>query len=224
MARTRAEMRAIIVTRLGNRRDKDDVINTELDLGLQELTETYDFLSQISLDEYDTVDGTEEVELSSTTKKVLKVYQINGTMSSRVRLKTKSWLLDRFPNVSALSHGTPVFAYVDGTTLTLFPVNNGDFAIKVLSFQEAGVFEDDSTVCPVPELETTLLHWVTSQVFGGIERAKSAQWWNGRAALAYQRAQRGDGRRYEELKSDLVAHEGDSLIGEPWLMPFVTGD
>ncbi len=177
MAMTRAELRTAGVSNIGARIDKNTVINTALDLGLKALARRHEWDDLRTSVDLETVATEQEVSLPSDFLALLEARYINGTISWLLEYKTKRWLVERWPNISANNNTKPEKFYVASGSMFLFPVPDAAYTIRVSYVAEPADFADDSTENPVSVLDLSLLSWATHYVMMSMENFAAAAGW-----------------------------------------------
>lgn len=166
----------------------------------------------------------EYLSLPSDTLHVARLRLIDGVSSRNVILKTKSWLQTRWPNVAAVSHGRPLYAYEDKSVgrVYLYPIPNGEYTYRITVTKALTSFAVDATENPVTGLDLALVAWATGWAFQSVEQFENAGRWFAQAGASAANAMMADRRGREEFRAGDVGDE-DLYIqsSEPWNDPFV---
>src|SRR5680860_451357 len=175
----RSELRAVVKANIGNRDDKDDLIDIALDLGIREFAKVHFFDELISESDLAIVEDDQSVDLPTTFFKVLFAGVIDSTSSFPFVFKSKNWVRERVPNVSALSTGKPSFGYVEKGTIYLYPVCNDSYTLRVTYSTLPAAFASDATEIQVTGLDEALINWTTGWIFRSMQLYEdSAQWFS----------------------------------------------
>jgi hypothetical protein len=167
----------------------------------------------------------EYIALPAGTLHALRVRLMDGTSSSLVRIKSKRWLQARWPDVTAISHGTPLHCYEDlsqGTygRLYFYPVPDDIYTYRLTTTAYQGSFSGASDTADVPGLDNAIVAWATAYSFQSCEQFSNAQIWYGYAQQAVIAAIQADKRDHPE-RSGETELEPTTMSAEPWNDPFV---
>ncbi|MBE3040418.1 MAG: hypothetical protein IMZ62_16605, partial [Chloroflexi bacterium] len=167
----------------------------------------------------------EYIALPAGTLHANRVRVMDGTSSSIVRIKSRRWLQARWPDVTAISHGKPLYCYEDlsqGTygRLYFYPVPNEIYTYRVTTTAFQDSFSGDSDTSDVDGLDNAIVAWATAYTFQSCEQFDNARIWYGFAQQAVVAAISADKRDHPE-RSGETELESAGLSAEPWNDPFV---
>jgi len=194
----RSEMRSIVQDLTG-RDDKDSLINSAFDLAYRHFCQRHDFRSMISEESDSISEGDAYVSLPSGTHHLLEARIIDGQLSYALDIRSKLWLVKRWPNISALAEAKPSKGYVEGSKLYLYPVSDGDYDVY-FTITKIPSFSDDSTDNTIPELDNALVYWASAFVFQSLKMIPEAREWFSMAEKEFIEAKRTDMRDNRKLK------------------------
>ena len=217
---TLSELRQLVVDAVG-RTDKTSVINNGLNLGLKELGKLHDFRAMREESDHSLVDTDESVAVPTGMFHLLEARLIDGTMSFPSVLRSKKWITERWPNISALSSNKPNLGYEEGGLIYLYPVCNGSYTLRVTVSSLPANFASDSTENPLVGTDYTLAAWATAYVYETVEQFEQGAFWRSRfstSALADIRADKRVATLYQA--SETSPNSDDFRSPEPWLDPF----
>jgi hypothetical protein len=159
------------------------------------------------------------IELPSDYLHILECRVIDGTMSKKLRIKTKNWLVSRWPNISSHSEAKPVYGYVQSGKLYVYPIMDDRYTFR-LTYSALPTMSTTSTECPIPLVESALVALAKSKLWSALEMYDKA----GFSRQIYERELRSaisaDRKTNEEVKADNVGTEVDAYGAEPWYDPF----
>ena len=199
---TRAELRALVKTNIGERNDKDTAINNALNLGLTELTRSHGFRALRAEVDLSTTVSVAFVTLPANSHKVLEARLINSTSSYPLRIRRKKWLVDRYPNPSADMVYLPDECYQEGLSLILNPIPNSTYTIRLTVQKRPAAMATDTAPNPVPELEYAVVAWATGYVWDSLEQFAQGSAMRSRAMDSLANAIRLDKDRGEMVQAE----------------------
>ena len=173
---TREELRDQVVNII-SRTDKTSLINSALDMALEEISMRHYFQDMFSQSNITTVDGTETVSLPSNTHKVLEARLINDAQSYTIDLRPKKWVTDRFPNPSADSEGKPEFAYQSGSNIHFVPTPDDAYTVTVTVLKRMAALATDAASPEVDGIDRVIIAYAAHWVFDALEQYESAAKW-----------------------------------------------
>lgn len=219
----REEIRDLVLANIGNRTDKDTIINSAINLALTEIGQLHDFRAMRT--EADISIAADDVSkaLPSTTHQLIEARLIDGTQSYALTIKTKLWFVKRFPNVSAGFTGKPIIGYVEGNVLYFHPKSNDAYTVRLTYSALPAELSDDVTDVSVSGVDMAIVCWVTGYMFTSMGQPELAAPWNTRFANSMAISIAADKRRHaEENVMDQLTYYGTDLVAspQPWLDPF----
>lgn len=220
---TKAELRAMVVANIGNNTTKTTVINNALDLGLKEIGKLHSFSSMISTETISVETDDTSVALPTGTFRVFEARLINGLQSNEITIKSKKWVVDRYPNVSALAAVRPCLGYIENGSLYFSHPSDANYSIEA-TVGVLSSFASDSAENPIPELDFTLVCWATAFVFSSMQLFDFAAQWRSDFAISLRNAVSADKAMSPKLYVvDTSGNESKSESATPWLDPFMKG-
>ena len=176
---TRAELRTKVETST-KRFDKETLINDGLDIALHDACIEHNFRemkveADLSASEDDLL-----VALPSDFYQLLEVRLIDDTSSYKLKVKSKTWVVERFPNIGADSSSLPDFVYLEGGSIYFSVPLDADYTVRV-SYYKLLTFTDDSTENPVPVLENYLVFSALAWLYNSLEMERRGAFWEVKA-------------------------------------------
>lgn len=219
---TKTELISLVQEETG-RTDKDTLIGTYLDMGLKEIGMRHTFKEMVTEEDLSIVADDEYVSLtglSNTYHEIFEVRVIDGTMSKPFRIKRKSWVVSRWPNISAHSSGKPTLGYIEGSRLYLYPVSDDQYDLRI-TYSYLPTFSSDLDETPIPIVETALVSLVKSKLWTALEQYEKAGLEKGEFEHEIRDAIRADQKTHEEMVSETKHTKVDVYGATPWYDPFV---
>lgn len=227
---TRSELREQVFLNT-NRRDKTDVVNNALDLGLREIIRRINWKSQRVTVELPVEVGVSQVNLPDNCNDVItvRVYETpddttdeSQTSASNIEILTKRQILDYAPGLASDTSGKPAVAYIEANTLYFMPAASSPYTIEVTYHAIVDSFEDDDTETPVPAFENALIAWATSRTFMSVQLYTDSQAWMMEYERAFRHAQEADSKRGAQLTqlrgAQQVPSGGEPVPPDPYNM------
>jgi len=204
----------MVQANVGNRTDKDTVINLGLDLGIVEIGKTHDFRDMFSESDVTVLAGATHADLPSGTFHLTEVRFIDGLMSYPMMIRDKKWLVDRFPNVGALAQGKPIYGYVSGGMFYLYPLPDSTYTLRMTITKLPVAFTSDSVEIPLNGLDLTLIAFATSFLCKSLQMFEEAREWDSlfRSAL-------GNAIQADRKNHSIHEAEGFSIYGDKFKLP-----
>jgi hypothetical protein len=221
----REELRDAVIANIGGRTDKDDVINMALNLALVEVRNFHPFTLLRSETTVDIEEDDTYIDLPDGCFNVVEARILTSdALSNSIVLKSKEWVVSRYPDISSLEGGRPVLGYIEQQKLYVYPASDDDYTIY-LTIESTPSLSSDSTENPIPGTDMCLISWATSFVFNSLALTSFASIWDKKYTDSLLLAVRGDTRNGQvkqmmPLKS--IGDEDETLPSPtPWLDPFV---
>jgi len=223
---TRATLQAKVEVILGDRDDKTAVINQGLDLALFEFSQMYPFKELLSIADIGIVDTNLYVALPANFHHLIEVRLIDSTNSYPVEVKTKEWVVKKFPNIADGSSDRPRYVYVEGANLYMAPKNNGTYTLTMTYgiAVSSSYFTTDVTVNPVPDLDNALVFYAAAFTFEQMELPSTSDRWYAQANTAFQKAVRANRRNNVVHRVEAFPEAERIYTTERWRDPFDMGD
>jgi len=180
MALTRTQIKSRVQA-ITARDDKDTLVENMLDLHLKQFCQLYRFRSMVEEADVSTVASQGYVALPSDFQELIQALWIDSTQSWEIKVHSKKWVLNRWPNISAESDNRSVVGYIDDSKLYLLPEPDDVYTVRLTYLKIPADFASDATANPVPKLDLALVYICTSEVYSTIENYSKSQ-------LFYKRA------------------------------------
>ncbi len=222
---TRLSLRTKVKINLGNRTDKDSVINDGLEEGLKRAMEVYPFKTRQTETDITIVENDTHFHLPTDTLDLIEARLIDGTSSYPIAIKDKKWLTDRWANIAACSTGKPVFGYEENGIVYLYPISNGSYTIRITTRVKPTFNALDATENPIPTLDFALVCFATSYVFMSVQLFDFAIPWDNKFVGAVTSAINVDKRSRDTAVVKKFEPFGEEVppVIEPYLNPFDMG-
>ena len=216
---TRKELRELVKPNLGGRTDKDTVINSALEAGLKYAINIHFFRSMINENDVEIVADDTYLTIPSTYFQLLECRLIDGTASYNIDIRPKKWITERWPNISERSTAKPIYGYIEGGKIYLYPVSNGSYTVRITTCDNPTFSSADATENPIPCLDDALVYYATAHVMKSLQMFELAASWDLEFARAFSAAKTGDMKGPEVYRLEPFGAEKPAVI-EPYLDPF----
>ena len=214
---TRADLRALVLANIGGRTDRDTVINNAFDYALKHAIAFHAFQDARAEADLDVEADDLYAELN-TERRIREIRLLDGTSSHPIVLKSKQWIVSRWPSIEDLSAGKPRFAYKEGGKLYFSVPIDDDYTIRV-TYATPSSFADDDAENPIPVLEEYLVAYGTHAACMSCQMFEAAQNWRFKWQELLTTAKELDMQDIVEHVSDAVS-PGDVSYINPWEDPF----
>jgi hypothetical protein len=196
---TREQIRNVVLTHHSNRDDKTDLINSAIDLGVQEIGRRFGFSSARTVTELSIVTDQNTVALPDDCVEItrLRMYDSSDDKSNAVLLEllSKKFVLDQYPDLSVGSSNEPAVAFVENQVLTFVPPTSQDRVIEVSYHSLTTALTEDSDENPYSGTDNALIAWVTSYVYKSLQMTEDAMLWMRTYEDAMEKVIKSDLRR-----------------------------
>ncbi len=204
-----------VEVRIG-RTDKGDVIDSALDLALEEMGQQHTFKSMWSESDLTIVADDDEVSLPAETLQVVEARLIDDLLSQPFPLYAKTWVVEKWPNIAARSTGKPRFGYEDRGVIKLYPESDGEYTLRVTVIALPTLAAGDASEPTVAHVNKYLINSATAETFRSVESYEAAAVWDRRADRALKMAIRFDRKRVDVRRFD---QHGTEFSQEPPPVP-----
>lgn len=208
---TRAEIRAIVLLNTA-RSDKSTLIDSAIDLCLQKISNWYDFSAVRTETDLVLLEDYYSISLPTDYFRLLptgvKIFQ--GDNVYEFEMRTKSWVLMRWPKLSVVPSSIPAVGYEDKAQGKIFfaPPADGTYTLR-LHYSTVLSLPEDTDSLPLPTLDEAVIAYATSYIFKGIEKFEEANIWMGDFISAYREAKHAD-----EQPGVKRVHEGADRLSQ----------
>lgn len=175
---TRLQLRTLVEGNLG-RSDKSTLVNSAIDLALGDISTENVFEVMKTSTSLTLTIGSTSVALPSDFYKLEQATLINGTQSFPFQIRTRSWFLRRFPNVSAYSASIPVYGYIQNSVLYFAPKALDNYTLNLnYSFLMPSLTSDsDSTLTTL--IDGAVVAYATYYIFKSTQNYTDSREWYG---------------------------------------------
>lgn len=210
-----------LVIEATKRTDKVALINSAIDLAVEEVSSQRLWSDLLVEDEVTLTEDEPSVELASDMARLIEVRLIDDTNSRVLILRNKTWLVNNFPNVSSQTSARPVYGYLEGKTLFLIPIPNSDYTIRYTYCKLHPALATDADEVLIRHAAPVVAAYATFWVFKSLERHVDAKEWLGTYIALLNSAKKVDSDNPAvKIKAD-IRGSSPGNVGEYWLDPFV---
>jgi hypothetical protein len=183
MAMSKLTIRGAVQINIGNRVDQDTVINRGIDAAVLDACSRYQWRGMTSSTTIAVVQGDYTKALPANTYKVLKVVVRNGLLSWEIQIRSKGWVLDRYPLPSAQPQTYPQYAFEENGILYFNVPFLAAFTIDITLMNYEAFSGDSDTLAFMPQVDNALISYATAYVFRVLQQFEESNLWQ----LQYER-------------------------------------
>jgi len=204
------------------RSDKVSLINRAIDIALADVS-IYRAWSDLMVEADASLSAAAaSVTLASDLTRLLEVRLIDGTSSYRLKLRQKTWLVQRHPNISAASQAKPVYGYMMGRVLYVIPIPASAYTIRYTYARSHPALTSDSSLVLIRHASAAIAAYATWWTFKSIEKFEEAkQWKETYEELVAKAVKNDEDNPAVEMLADIRGQNDDGSINPYWLDPFV---
>jgi sirohydrochlorin ferrochelatase len=142
-----------------------------------------------------------------------------STQAWTITVKTKEWIIQRFPNIPSIIAGYPSYGYIEGKRLYVVPYTLSDGIIRLdYDAKPTLVNNDDSN--EITGLDETIIAFGTMWVFQAVQMFGEAAQWKQIFSEALDTAIKGDMGDYAEEMQAESGRDMPNPIVDAYLDPF----
>ncbi len=221
MALTRAQIRTLVLDATG-RTDKTTLINTAIDLGVEEFSTQYRWSDLLIEADATLTADVQSVALASDVARIIEIRLIDGNNSRTLRIRSKDWIVKHFPNPSATNSAKATFGYLQGTTLFVVPIPDSAYTIRYSYYKLSAALTTDAQEVDVRHSGAAIAAYATYWVFQTVEKHEDAERWLATYLKLLDSAKRTD--KENSVTTQVFDQRGEILVSQEfWLDPFVGG-
>lgn len=205
-----------------NRTDKDAAARTGVQLAVEKVLSAHSFrATRVGVD-IDFTAGDSSVQLPSDLVNIREarwLTNLTSTQSWPIIIKTKDWIVQRFPNVASLTTSYPYIGYIEGGVFNTVPGATVDGILRI-TYDRTQVFENDDASTIIPICDEAIIAFGTAWVLKSLMLFAEASQWEMTGDRALMRAITVDDRD-NEIFGTMNSNSGvDQPFIEPYLNPF----
>ena len=221
----RGDLRTEVQNNTG-RTDKTTQINTALNLGIKEIAKRH-YWGDLKISDTSTLSltiGESSISLPSGFHQLIEARITDqSSVSYRLGIKPKVWVVDRVPDVDQLTNSKPTWGYVEGGTLNFAPPADAAYKVYITYYKLPSDFDSDSTSNPISTADMPLIAWTSAYIFDQIQEQEEAIVWRGRFEQDLRTSILADDRKPAITPQVESYSESKLQVATPWLDPFVRG-
>ncbi len=218
---TRSTLRNLVLEATG-RSDKTSLINSALDLALEEISAEHHWSDLRANGSVTVTQSSPSVDLASDLArlKLVRIMETDGNPAWELDVRSEEWVLARYTNPLSDSESKPLFGYLLGKTLYLVPLPDNSYTIRYSYTKVHPAFTGDSDSLQIRAASAAVVAWATYWVFQSLEKHDDAARWLSTYEKSLMKAMRLDRDNSAER---IVADRRDKIVTPPnyWEDPFV---
>lgn len=172
----RAEIRALVIDHTG-RSDKTALIDSMINTALKKVSAEHiwrDLLTEASVT---MIPAQSFVDLVATLRRLSEVRIIDGLNSYKLIVRTKSFLIERWPDFDSQADGKPRFGYLEGVRLHLVPPPDEALTLRYSYYRRIADLTDDTTDIVIDIADEAVVAYATYRVFKSLQQHEDAALW-----------------------------------------------
>lgn len=216
----REEVENLVIEATG-RSDKLSLIRLAINLALTEVS-SQRLWSDLQVEDEVTISASSpSVALASDVARVSEIRLIDSTASRVLQIRPKTWLVSKCPDIESRSEGKPVFGYLEGTSLFLYPIPNKSYTIRYTYFRLHPALTLPTSEILIRQAESAVVAYTVWWVFQTLEMQENAKIWYASYQTFMKSAEMVD------KSNSAIQHVAEPRNYQPpmsskwWLDPFV---
>lgn len=215
----RAEIRALVIDHTG-RSDKAALIDSMINAALKKVSSEHIWRDLLTEANVTMIPGQAFVDLVSTLRRLSEVRIMDGLNSYKLIVRTKSFLVQRWPDFAVQANGKPRFGYLEGTRLHLVPAPDENLQLRYSYYARHADLTNDTTDITIDITDEAVIAYATFRTFKSLQQHEDAAQWFLDYEEAIKDAKDMDRSTAEELHG-VPRDSGDPVPTEYWLDPFM---
>lgn len=172
----RAEIRNLVIDHTGLT-NKVSLINSMITAALKKVSAEKDWGDLLTEASVSTIVDVETVVLATGLRRLTEVRLIDGLSSYEIEVRPKNWIVERWPDLSALASSRPRYAYLQGINLHLVPPPNTIWTIKYSYFKRAADLTNETTELVPDIFDEAVIAYATYRTFKSVQMHEDAIVW-----------------------------------------------
>ncbi len=172
----RADIRNLVIAHTG-RTDKASLINSMITAALKKVSSEMlwgDLLTEASVT---LIPNQAFIDLDAATVRLAEVRIIDDLSSWKVDIRTKNWILSRWPDLGSQAFTRPNYAYLEGKRLHMMPGPDTNWTMEYSYYKRAADLTDDSTELVPAHADEAIIAFATYRTFKSLQMHEDANLW-----------------------------------------------
>lgn len=217
----RAQIRSLVIDHTG-RSDKVTLIDSMITAALKKVSAEKNWRDLLTESSVTMTVGGETALLDTAMVRMIEARIIDGLSSYKLDIRTKSWLVQRWPDFSSLASSKPRYAYIEGNFLHLLPPPDEALTLKYSYYKRVTDLTDDTTELSIAILDEAIIAYATFRTFKSLQMYEDANQWFADYQTAIKDAKNMDRHGAVEQKGT-PRGEGRPVQENYYLNPFIKG-
>lgn len=206
------------------RRDKASLTLSALNLAVVEVSKARLWSVLQTEADVTTTANVASVALDSNAERISEIRLIDGLNSVPLCIRPKTWLTQHIPYSGSYSASRPVWGYLEGKTLVLFPIPDAAYTIRYTYYKIHPSLDTNTSELLLDHLSAAVVAWATSWVFKALEKFEESDRW-----LRLAQSLVSDAKGFDAANSVITYRttgrdEAVPSSMTPWLDPFAKRD
>lgn len=222
----RSQARDLVVEATG-RTDKTTLINSALDLAVEEVSSQHLWSDLLTEVQTASVPGVQEVPLATEADRIVVIKNlgespaVDDLRAIRMMIRTKVWIDTHYPHVEAMNYSRPVLGYILGRILFTVPISDVAYDLRYSYYRLHPPLTLDIDPILIRHAAPAVVAYATFWVFQTIEKHDDAQRWLNSYLILLESAKKVDRSSVVQIEADLRGMPVPRVPADYWLDPFV---
>ena len=172
----RADIRNLVIDHTGASH-KVSLINSMITAALKKVSSEMHWGDLLTEASFTLVPNQEWVAIGTNIHRIAEVRIIDGLSSWEVDVRTKVWVTERWPNISAESFTRPRYAYLENSRIYLMPGPSTNWKIKISYYKRVADLTNDTTALFPEHIDEAVIAYATYRTFKSLQQHEDAVTW-----------------------------------------------
>ena len=172
----RADIRNLVIDHTG-RSDKASLINSMITAALKKVSSESLWRDLLVESTVTLIPDQNFIQLEPALRRLIEVRIIDGLNSYKLEIRLKSWLVERWPDLTSMFSNRPRYGYLEVKKLFLVPPSSTDWTLKYSYVKRAADLTDDITEL-IPDIwDEAIIAYATFRTFKSLQMHEDAIQW-----------------------------------------------
>lgn len=215
----RADIRNLVIDHTGASH-KVDLINSMITAALKKVSSEMRWGDLLTEGSVTLIPNQEYITLGTNIHRITEVRIIDGLSSWEIDVRTKSWVVERWPSIADEFSQRPRYGYLENSRLYLMPAPDTNWTLKYSYYGRLADLTDETTELFPEHIDECVISYATYRTFKSLQQHEDSVAWY----ADYQDALKG--AKAMEQDSAIVHQATPRGMGTPhneddYLDPFI---
>ncbi len=159
------------------RTDKTSLINSALDLAVKEVSKAKLWSTMLVEDTVSLLIATSSIALATDANRIVELRVVDGSSSYKLQIRSRTFVIQRWPDVTALNDSKPAWGYFVGKTLHVVPAADQAYTIGYAYYRLHPALAADSDELLIDVADAAVIAYASYWVFLSLQQAEDAALW-----------------------------------------------